>query len=63
MSNKKYRNPISKPDKVCVPVWKYEALVASAMKLEIVEAVVGKLDSYDAKKVLDVLFENEEGEK
>ena len=61
--SKKYHNPISKPDKVCVHVWKYEALVASAMKLKIVEALIHKLDSYDAKKVLDALFENEEGEE
>lgn len=62
--SKKFRNPISKPQTVTISTWKFEALVASATTLEIVDKLINKLDSYDAKKVLDVLFgEDKEGEE
>ena len=58
----KYHNLIDKPTKVAVPYWEYARLVAANTKLALVEKIVHALDSYDCKKVLDVLFAEEQEE-
>lgn len=44
---------------VCLPRYEYARLVAAKAKLDIVEACVLAMDSYDCKKMFNVLFAHE----
>lgn len=41
---------------VCLPRHEYARLVAAKAKLDIVEACVLAMDSFDCKRMLDVMF-------
>ena len=47
---------------VKVPRFEYARLVAAKAKLDMVEKIVNSMDSYDCKKMLDVLFSEEKNE-
>jgi hypothetical protein len=53
-------NPINEAPRVTVYLWEYARLVANSAKLNIVEDMVKKLDNYDLKKFLTVLFDRED---
>jgi hypothetical protein len=53
-------NPINDAPRVTVYLWEYARLVANSAKLNIVEDMVKKLDNYDLKKFLTVLFDRED---
>lgn len=53
-------NPINEAPRVTVYLWEYARLVANSAKLNIIEDMVKKLDNYDLKKFLTVLFDRED---
>ena len=53
-------NPIHDAPTVTVYLWEYAKLVAANAKLNIIEDAYHKLDSYDLKKFLGVMFPEEE---
>lgn len=57
--SKKYHNPIVKVSSVTIPKWEYRALVRADAMLDMVGKLVVNLESYDSKRVLDLLFKDE----
>ena len=57
--SKKYHNPIVKVSSVTIPNWEYRALVRADAMLDMVGKLVVNMESYDSKRVLDVLFKDE----
>jgi len=53
-------NPIHEAPTVTVYLWEYAKLVAANARLNIIEDMTKKLDNYDLKKYLNVLFDRED---
>lgn len=53
-------NPIHDAPTVTVYLWEYAKLVAANAKLNIIEDMTKKMDNYDLKKFLAVLFNKED---
>lgn len=53
-------NPINDAPRVNMYLWEYARLVSNNAKLNIIEDMSHKLDSYDLKKFLGVMFPDEE---
>ncbi len=53
-------NPINEAPRVTMYLWEYARLVSNNAKLNIIEDAYHKLDSYDLKKFLGVMFPEEE---
>lgn len=53
-------NPINDAPHVNMYLWEYARLVSNNAKLNIIEDMSHKLDSYDLKKFLGVMFPEEE---
>lgn len=53
-------NPINDAPRVNMYLWEYARLVSNNAKLNIIEDMSHKLDSYDLKKFLGVMFPEEE---
>lgn len=54
--SKKYRNPISQPNTVTIPVWEYKALVTANTLTTVAMKLVNGLEEYKLRDTLDVLF-------
>lgn len=53
-------NPINDAPRVNMYLWEYARLVSNNAKLNIIEDMSHKLDSYDLKKFLGVMFPEDE---
>ena len=53
-------NPINEAPRVTVYLWEYARLVANGAKLNIIEDLSKKLDGYELKKFLGILFDRGE---
>ena len=58
--NDTYQNPISEPTMVTIPVWEYARLVSKSNTLDILRLMAENGASYDAGKLLDILYKQEE---
>lgn len=52
-------NPINDAPRVNMYLWEYARLISNNAKLNIIEDAYHKLDSYDLKKFLGLMFQEE----
>ena len=52
-------NPINEAPTITVYLWEYARLVAANAKLNIIEDMTKKLDTYDLKKFFTAMFDRE----
>ena len=59
---KKYKNPISKPGTVTVPIWEYRVLVEKAAALDLAHGLLTSNASYVVSDVIQAAYAETEGE-
>lgn len=59
--SKRYQNPISKPEMVTIPRWQYDAMLSSAVIMELVDKIINSDKWYIVDDMLKIVCaENKE---
>lgn len=53
--SKQYRNPISKPEMVTIPRWKYDAMMSSMIIMELVDKIINSDKWYIVDDILKIV--------